>query len=156
MQVTVIMNIKFILKHSPWMAYMAVLLWSHFFFWTWCSLSLSLSFFFFFFVFLGLHPWHTEAPRLGVELEPKWLATPQPQQCRTRAMSVTYTIACGNAGSSTHWARQGNEPASSWTLVRFVSVDPWRELLIFSFFVFMFHRNHLARYINRHWNFICV
>ena len=24
---------------------------------------------FFFFVFLGPHPWHTEVPRLGVELE---------------------------------------------------------------------------------------
>ena len=29
----------------------------------------SILFFFFFFVFLGLHPQHTEVPRLGVELE---------------------------------------------------------------------------------------
>ena len=33
----------------------------------------------------------------------------------------------------THWARPGVEPTSSWILVRFVSVVPWWELLIFCF-----------------------
>ena len=33
-----------------------------------------LFFFFLFFVFLGLHPWHMEVPRLGVELELQLLA----------------------------------------------------------------------------------
>ena len=44
--------------------------------------------------FLGLHPWHMEAPRLGVEseLRPRAYAT---------ATSVTYTTAHGNAGSLT-------------------------------------------------------
>ena len=35
-----------------------------------------------------------------------------------------------NAGSLTHWVRPGFKPASSWILVRFVSAEPWRELLI--------------------------
>ena len=54
---------------------------------------------------------------------------PQPQQCQIQAGSVTYTTAHGNTGSSTHWARPGIEPATSWFLVRFVSTAPWRELL---------------------------
>ena len=34
----------------------------------------------FVFVFLGPHPWHMEAPRLGVELELQLEPKPQPQQ----------------------------------------------------------------------------
>ena len=34
-----------------------------------------------------------------------------------------------NAGSLTHGARLGIEPATSWFLVRFVSTAPWQELL---------------------------
>ena len=48
---------------------------------------------------------------------------PQPQQRRIWAMSVTYTTAHSNAGSFTHGARPGIEPASSWMLVRFVSSE---------------------------------
>ena len=33
-----------------------------------------------------------------------------------------------NAGSLTHWARPEFEPATSWLLVRFISVAPWWEL----------------------------
>ena len=44
-------------------------------------------------------------------------STPQPQKCRIRAASATCTAAHGNAGSLTHWARPGIEPASSWILV---------------------------------------
>ena len=32
--------------------------------------------------------------------------------------------------SLTHWVRPGIEPASPWILVRFVSAEPWRELLL--------------------------
>ena len=35
-------------------------------------------------------------------------------------MSVTYTTAHSNAESLTHWARSGIEPASSWSLDRFI------------------------------------
>ena len=43
-------------------------------------------------------------------------------------MSETYTTTPGNARSSTRWARPGMEPASSWMLGRFISVEPRREL----------------------------
>ena len=62
------------------------------------------------FCFLGLHKWHMEVPRLGAEPE---LHLPQPQQCRIQAASVTSNAAHGNAGSLTHGARPGIEPASS-------------------------------------------
>ena len=52
---------------------------------------------------------------------------------RSRAMSATYIIAHGNAGSLTHWAKLGNEPASSWLLIRFISTEPWWELQNFVF-----------------------
>ena len=50
-----------------------------------------------------------------------WL-TPQPQQHRIQAMSVTYTTAHSNASSLTYWARPGIKPASSWMLVRLVNL----------------------------------
>ena len=43
-------------------------------------------------------------------------------------MSATYTTANGDARSLTNWVRSGIEPASSWSLVRFISVEPWRKL----------------------------
>ena len=66
-------------------------------------------FFIFIFCFLGLHLWHMEVPRLGIELELQLLA---------------YTTAHGNARSLTHRARPGIEPASSWVLVGLVSAVP--------------------------------
>ena len=42
-----------------------------------------------------------------------------------------------NAGSLTHRARPGTEPASSWILVRFVSAESQQELPIFFFFFLM-------------------
>ena len=49
-----------------------------------------------------------------------------------QAMSATYTAVHSNAGSLTHWAKPGIEPASSWTLVRFLTTDPqWELPLIF-------------------------
>ena len=42
---------------------------------------------------------------------------------------LTYTTVHGNARSLTHWMRPGIEPATSWFLVRFVSTEPWQELL---------------------------
>ena len=54
--------------------------------------------------------------------------TPQPQQGGIRALSATYTTAHSNAGSSTHCARPGIEPATSWFLVGLVSAAPRQEL----------------------------
>ena len=66
---------------------------------------------------------------------------PQPQQCRVRAASVTYTTAHGNNGSLTDWARSEIKPASSWILVRFV--NHWAttgtpRVYIFFFFACLF------------------
>ena len=49
-------------------------------------------------------------------------------KCGIWAASVTYTTAHGNAESLTHWVRSGIEPASSWTLVGFVTTGPQRDL----------------------------
>ena len=49
------------------------------------------------------------------------------------AESATYTIAHGNTRSLTHWVGPGIKPASSWMLVRFVSAEPQRKLLIWQF-----------------------
>ena len=54
-------------------------------------------------------------------------------KCQIRAASATYTTAYGNAGSLTHWAGPGFEPASSWILVGFIFTEPQWELLDFFF-----------------------
>ena len=59
-------------------------------------------FVFVFLSFLGLHPWHMEVPRLGVESELQLPVYTTAQQCGIRAASSTYTTAHGNAGSLTH------------------------------------------------------
>ena len=55
--------------------------------------------------------------------------TPQPQQCRIQAASVTYTTVYSITNPLTHRLRPGVEPASSWILVRFFSFflgrHPW-------------------------------
>ena len=81
-----------------------------------------------FLFFLGLHPQHTEVPRLGVESKLQLWLRPQPQQHGIQVASVTYTTVHGNAGSLTHLARPGIKPTSSWILVRFISTAPHWEL----------------------------
>ena len=86
---------------------------------------------FFFFVFLQPHLQHMEVPRLGVEQSCSCQPTPQRWIWAT---FVTYTTACGNDGSLTHWVRPWFEPTSSWILVRFLSAVPQHEfpgLLVF-------------------------
>ena len=62
-------------------------------------------------------------------------------------MSATYTTAHGNAGSLTHWARPGIEPATSWFLVRFVSAVPQWELPGF----LIFKCTQLSTFLWRKW-----
>lgn len=57
---------------------------------------------YFIFTFLGLHLRHTEAPRLGVELDLQLWSMPQPQQHWIQAAPVTYTEACSNTESLIH------------------------------------------------------
>ena len=66
----------------------------------------------FFFLFVAV-PSAYRIPRLGVESELHLRSTPQPQQHRIWATSLTYSAACCNVGSLTYWARPGMEPASS-------------------------------------------
>ena len=47
--------------------------------------------------------------------------TPQSQQRGIWTASATYITAHGNTGSIIHWARPGIKPATSWTLVRFIT-----------------------------------
>ena len=84
---------------------------------------LFLSFFFFFCLFRATS---MEAPRLGV----KWSCScgPMPQPRQIWATSGNYTIAHGNTGSLTHWARSGIKSESSWILVGFVTAVPQREI----------------------------
>ena len=80
-------------------------------------LFIYIYFFSFFFLFLAAPMAYgssqARGPKLGsCNCQP----TPQPQQCRIWAISVTYTAACNHAGSLTHWARPGIEPTFSWRL----------------------------------------
>ena len=51
-----------------------------------------------------------------------------------------------HAGSSTHWARPGIDPMTSWFLGGFISTAPWRELchsiFLNSFFILVAYTYH--------------
>jgi len=99
----------------------------------------SLSFFFFlsFCSFLGRSHGMWRFPGYGSNQSCSPCPTPEPQQIRTRAVSVTYTTAHGNAGSPTHWARPGIKPETSWFLVGFVNhCATTGTPFLFSFFLF--------------------
>ena len=68
----------------------------------------------FFFFFLWPHLQHIEVPGFGVEWEP------QPQQRQIQTTSATYTKACNNARSLSHWARPG---------IKLASLRSWRRVL---------------------------
>ena len=85
--------------------------------------------FIYLFCFSGPQPWHMEVPRLGVTSDLQLPATSHSHSnAQIWATCATYTIAHGNSRSLTHWTGPGIEPATSWCLVRFVSVLPWWEL----------------------------
>ena len=46
---------------------------------------------------------------------------PQPQQHQIQAASMICALACGSAGSLTHWPMPGIKPTSSWMLVGFLT-----------------------------------
>ena len=73
----------------------------------------------FFFFFKLSHLLHVKIRRLGSNWNCGCRATPQ--QCGIRAASVTYTRACGNTISLTHWVGPGIELVSSWILVGFLT-----------------------------------
>ena len=82
--------------------------------WSWSFLFyLYFHLFIYFAFFLGPHLLRMEVPRLGVESE---------------LQLSTYATAHGKAGSSTHWARPGIQPTSSWMLVGFITAEPQQVL----------------------------
>ena len=48
---------------------------------------------------------------------------------------MTYTTAHSNTRSLTHCVRRGIEPVSLWILVGFITIEPWWELLHWSFYL---------------------
>ena len=82
----------------------------------------------FYFWLFRATPAYMEVPRLGIQLELRRRPTAHPQQRRIWATSATHTTAHGNAGSLTHWARPGIEPASSWMPVRSISIASRQKL----------------------------
>ena len=71
-----------------------------------------------FFFFLGPYLWHMGVPREGSNWSWPML---QPWQHQIWAPSVTYTTAQSNTRYLTHCMRQGIEPITSWTLLRFLT-----------------------------------
>ena len=80
-------------------------------------------------VFLGLHLQHMEVPRLGVESELQLLAYTTTIATQDLSYVCDLYHSSRQCQSLTHWARPGIEPMSSWILARFVTTEPWRELL---------------------------
>ena len=74
---------------------------------------------------------------------------PHWQHCMIRATSVTYTMAHGNAETSTHGDRPGIKRATSWSLVGFVSAAPQWQLLFFNFYCASFWVKIVCRYMPR-------
>ena len=70
-------------------------------------------------------------PRLGLSQSYSCHPTLQPQQCRIRATSVTYTTAHNNARSLIHWARLEIKPTSLWILVDFINHWTMTETPVF-------------------------
>ena len=81
-----------------------------------CSFVLLLFYFKYFW-----HLWHMEDPRVGVNWSCSCQPTPQPWRHWSQATSVTYTTACGNAGTLAHWVWPGIKLASSWTLCQILN-----------------------------------
>ena len=73
------------------------------------------------FSFLGLHLWHMEVSRLGIESELQLLA--HTTATATLDLNHIFNLHCrlGHTGSWTHWARPGIEPMSSWILLGFLT-----------------------------------
>ena len=79
------------------------------------------SFFFFFFCLFRQNLGIWRFPGYGSNRSYSCQLTPQPQQCRIQAVSVTYPTAHSNTRYLIHWSKSGIEPATSWILVRFVN-----------------------------------
>ena len=95
------------------------------------QVSLGQNFFFFFFFFLLFMA--TSTAYGSSQARGRIGAGATAMQDPSRVFDLR-TTAHGHAGSLTHGARPGIEPASSWILVRFISNMPQWELLGQKFF----------------------
>ena len=82
----------------------------------------------------------------GVKSELQLPASARARAMQDQAMSATYTTAHSNAGSLTHWAKPGEEPATSWFLVRFVSAVPQQELPPALFYIISYRLEILNKF----------
>ena len=89
-----------------------------------------------------------EVPGQGDESELQLRRMPQPQlqQWGIWTASATCTTACKNAGSLTHWASPGIEPASSWTLCLFLNLLSHKGNSSFCFSIMFFQHFSLMLY----------
>ena len=74
-----------------------------------------------------------EVTRLGVELIGAIAPGATPQPLHPNHECGTYTTVLGHPESLTHWARPGIERASSWTLVRFLTLEMGGVLQLWGF-----------------------
>ena len=72
----------------------------------------------------------------------------QAQQHQIRATSATYTTAHGNTGSLMHTARPGIRPTSLWIVVRFISIVPQRELLLWTLLITLSFQTIMSNEVN--------
>ena len=77
--------------------------------------------FFVFLPFLGPHPQHMDVQARGLIGAIATGLCQSHSNARSEPRLRPTTIAQGTAGSLTHWARPGIEPATSWLLVGFVN-----------------------------------
>ena len=86
--------------------------------------SITFIFYVFTYFFMAAPAAHESSQARGVNRSCSYSCwpMPQPHQWQIRATSVTYTTACGNTGSLTHWVRPGIKPTWSWIPIRFVTL----------------------------------
>ena len=72
--------------------------------------------FIYLFLISGLHLWHMEVPRLGVESEPQLQASATATATSDSCHICDLHHSCGNTKSLTHWARLAIQPVSSQIL----------------------------------------
>ena len=81
------------------------------------------------FIFLGLPLWHMEVPRLGVHSELQLPAYTTATAMRDLSHTRNRDHSSRQHQILNPLSKARDRPSSSWILVRFVTADPWWELL---------------------------
>ena len=111
----------------------------------------------FFFFLVGAIPAANESSQARGQIRATAVAYITATATPDQAKSATYTRAHGNALFPTHRARPGIEPASSWILVRFISIAPkWEFPSMANFLCLGSHQTllvqllHLLMFVQSH------